>query len=107
MLVKDLRSVVLHQPMLREMEFFLMTERFYGTSLVKFITRSQTAATLLRRRLRKLQEEGKISFWVSGEDFHADNQTTQYLIDRFPKEQADEDFGKGNKDITIVCLYPR
>ena len=105
MLVKDLRSIVLHKPMLREMEFILATERCYGEKLIKFITRSETAALLLRRSLRKLKEEGRICFFVSGEDFHINNQTTQYLLNIFPKVEKDEDLGKNNANIPIVCLY--
>ena len=107
MLVKDLRSILLHKPMLREMEFILATERCYGEKLIKFITRSETATLLLRRSLRKLKEEGRICFFIAGEDFHTDNQTTQYLLNIFPQEEADEDLGKGNASITIACLYLR
>lgn len=107
MLTKDLRDIALHKPMLREMEFTLATERCYGEKLIKFITRSETAALLLRRSLRKLKEEGRICFFVSGEDFHVDNQTTQYLLNIFPKEERDPDLGKRNTNITIVCLYLR
>ncbi len=105
MLTKDLRSIVLHKPMLREAEFTLATERCYGEHLIKFITRSQSAAQLLRRTLRKLQEEGRISFFIAGEDFHKGDQTTQYLLNIFPNEEGDADLGKGNADATIVCLY--
>lgn len=105
MLIKDLRDIVLHKPMLREMEFTIATERCYGEKLIKFITRSETAALLLRRSLRKLKEEGRICFFVAGEDFHTDNQTTQYLLNIFPKEEKDPDLGKNNASITIVCLY--
>ena len=107
MLVKDLRGILLHKPMLREMEFILATERCYGEKLIKFITRSETATTLLRRSLRKLKDEGRICFFVSGEDFHPDNQTTQYLLNIFPNEEKDEDLGKGTPNITIACLYLR
>ena len=105
MLVKDLRSIVLHKPMLREMEFILATERCYGEKLIKFITRSETAAILLRRSLRKLQEQGRICFFIPGEDFHRDHQSTQYLLNIFPQEEKDADLGKNKPDITIVCLY--
>lgn len=107
MLTKDLRDIVLHNPMLREMEFTLATERCYGEKLIKFITRSETATLLLRRTLRKLKEENRICFFVAGEDFHVDNQTTQYLLNIFPKEESDPDLGKKNANITIVCLYLR
>ena len=105
MLVKDLRSIVLHKPMLREMEFTLATERCYGERLIKFITRSETAALLLRRSLRKLQEQGRICFFIAGENFHHDDQSTQYLVNIFPHVEKDKDLGKNNKDITVVCLY--
>ena len=105
MLVKDLRPILLHKPMLREMEFILATERCYGEKLIKFITRSETATLLLRRTLRKLKDEGRICFFVAGEDFHRDNQTTQYLLNIFPHVEKDEDLGKKNADITVVCLY--
>ena len=107
MLVKDLRPILLHKPMLREMEFILATERCYGEKLIKFITRSETATLLLRRTLRKLKDEGRICFFVAGEDFHRDNQTTQYLLNIFPDEETDEDLDKGNASITIACLYLR
>ncbi len=105
MLVKDLRPIVLHKPMLREMEFTLATERCYGEKLIKFITRSETAALLLRRSLRKLQEQGRICFFIAGQDFHQNDQSTQYLLNIFPQVEKDKDLGKGNADITIVCLY--
>lgn len=105
MLVKDLRHIVLHKPMLREMEFTLATERCYGEKLIKFITRSETAALLLRRSLRKLQEEGRICFFIAGENFHSDDRSTQYLLNIFPQVEKDKDLGKKNKDITVVCLY--
>ena len=105
MLIKDLRSIVLHKPMLREMEFTLATERCYGERLIKFITRSETAALLLRRSLRKLQEQGRICFFIAGEDFHREDQSTQYLLNIFPHVEKDEDLGKKNAHITIVCLY--
>ncbi|MBE6656226.1 MAG: hypothetical protein E7609_05100 [Ruminococcaceae bacterium] len=105
MLVKDLRSIVLHKPMLREMEFTLATERCYGEKLIKFITRSETAALLLRRSLRKLQEQGRICFFIPGQDFHPDDQSTQYLLNIFPQVEKDKDLGKKNADITVVCLY--
>lgn len=105
MLVKDLRPIALHKPMLREMEFILATERCYGERLIKFITRSETAALLLRRSLRRLQEQGRICFFIPGEDFHVDNQSTQYLLNIFPNEEKDEDLGKKNADVTVVCLY--
>lgn len=105
MLTKDLTSISLHKPMLREMEFTLATERCYGERLIKFITRSETATLLLRRTLRRLKEEGRICFFVSGEDFHADDQTTQYLINRFPQTASDPDLGKKNASITVVCIY--
>ena len=105
MLTKDLSKIALHKPMLREMEFTLATERCYGERLIKLITRSETAALLLRRTLRKLKEEGRICFFVSGDDFHADNQTTQYLVNLFPQVSEDPDYGKKNPNITIVCIY--
>ena len=105
MLTKDLRSIVLHKPMLREMEFILATERCYGEKLIKFITRSETAALLLRRSLRKLQEQGRICFFIAGADFHHDDQTTQYLLNIFPHVEKDRDLDKKNPDITVVCLY--
>lgn len=105
MLTKDLRHIVLHKPMLREMEFILATERCYGERLIKFITRSETAALLLRRSLRKLQEEGRICFFIAGQDFHTENQSSQYLLNVFPEMEKDPDLGKNNADITIVCLY--
>ena len=94
MVIKDLRDIVLHQPMLREMEFTLATERCYGEKLVKFITRSETAALLLRRSLRKMKEEGKICFYIAGEDFAPEGQTTQYLLNVFPEVAKDPDLGK-------------
>ena len=105
MLTKDLRDIALHKPMLREMEFTIATERCYGERLIKFITRSETAAIFLRRSLRKLKEEGRICFFIAGEDFHSDNQTTQYLLNIFPTEEEDPDLGKKNPNITVVCLY--
>jgi len=105
MVTKDLTHISLHKPMLREMEFTLATERCYGEKLIKFVTRSETAALLLRRTLRKLKEEGRICFFVSGEDFHADDQTTQYLLNLFPQISSDPDYGKKNMNVTIVCIY--
>lgn len=105
MLTKDLREIVLHKPMLREMEFTLATARCYGERLIKFITRSETAATLLRRSLRKMKEEGRICFFVAGEDFRIEEQTTQYLLNVFPETEKDPDLGKKNADVTVVCLY--
>ena len=105
MQTKDLTTIALHKPMLREMEFTLATERCYGERWIKFVTRSETAAVLLRRSLRKLKEEGRICFFLPGEDFHADDQTTQYLLNLFPQTASDPDWGKKNTKITIVCLY--
>ena len=105
MLTKDLRDISLHKPMLREMEFTIATERCYGERLIKFITRSQTAAILLRRTLRKLQEQGRICFFIAGEDFHEDNLDTKYFLNIFPTEESDEDLNRGNPNITVVCLY--
>lgn len=105
MMTKDLSGIVLHKPMLRELEFILATERCYGERLIKFITRSQTAAILLRRTLRKLQEQGRICFFIAGEDFHEDNLDTKYFLNIFPTEESDEDLNRGNPNITVVCLY--
>lgn len=104
MLVKDLSHIVLHDPLLREMEFTLATERCYGEKLLKFITRSQTATLLLRRALRKMRKAGKICFFVAGEDFSSEEQTTQYLLDVFPEVAKDEDLDKKNASMTLVCL---
>lgn len=104
MIVKDLSEIVLHKPMLREMEFTLATERLYGEQLIKFITRSQTATLFLRRNLRKLQEEGRIAFWIAGEHMTRNDPATQYLFDRFPFMEEDEDVGKGRAEMTLVCV---
>lgn len=104
MLVKDLSHIVLHDPLLREMEFTLATERCYGEKLLKFITRSKTVTLLVRRTLRKMKKEGKICFFVAGEDFSPEDQTTQYLLDVFPEVAKDPDLAKENASMTLVCL---
>lgn len=105
MLVKDLREIVLHDSMLREVEFTIASERYLGERLIKFVGRSPTAILCLRRALRRLQREGKIAFWIPGESFEPDDKSTAYLLNRFPEEKDDPDLGAQNAEITIVCIY--
>ena len=104
MKTKDLRHIYYVDSMLREAEFFISAERLAGERLVKFFCHSQYATDKLRQTLRRLQREGKIAFWIKGEDFHANDEGTRYLLDRFPGEEADEMMNKEDTLCSVVCL---
>ena len=91
--------------MLREAEFCVSSERLAGERLIKFLCHSPYATNKLRQALRRLQREGKIAFWIKGEDFYPEDEGTRYLLDRFPREISDDAMGKENALCSIVCLF--
>ncbi len=104
MKTKDLSQIYYVDSMLREAEFYISSERLAGESLVKFFCHSLYATGKLRQTLRRLQREGKIAFWIKGEDFRPEDEGARYLLDRFPEEISDDAMGKEDPLCNIVCL---
>ena len=101
---KDLRHLGDLQETILEAEYFLATARVKGCGVFKLLHTADKQGLLLRRALRRHKAEGKILFRVKGEEFSHRMKETQYLIDRYPFVEDDEDLDKQNPEITVVCV---
>ena len=90
--------------MLREAEYCISAEKLAGEKLIKFSCASAYAVSQLQKTLRRLQREGKISFWIKGTNFHREDGGTKYLLDRFPSEKTEESLDASDPLLTVVCL---
>ena len=101
---KDLSRVYYIDSMLREAEYCISAEKLAGEKLIKFSCGSAYAVSQLQKTLRRLQREGKISFWIKGTDFHREDGGTKYLLDRFPSEKEEDSLDVLDPLVTVVCL---
>ncbi|MBP3437504.1 MAG: hypothetical protein J6K61_06350 [Clostridia bacterium] len=103
-MVKDLRHLPSTKAAVLEAEFALLTARAKGIRLIKFLHDSDRVSLLVRRQIRVRKREGKVDFLIAGEKFKECDIRTEYLLNKYPEEAADEDLGKQNKNITIAGL---
>jgi hypothetical protein len=58
----------------------------------------------VRNTLGRLQRNGLISGFITGEDFRLSNEASWELVKRYKTMKQDRDFGRANRGITIVVL---
>jgi len=57
-----------------------------------------------RKYLRSLQNRGKISFFIEGENLSIFNESTRRALDICPDIRADRDLERHNNGITVIIL---
>ncbi len=71
----------------------------YGSSGEGGMIRLAVQAELVR-----LQQDGQIRAFVSGEDWRISNEATWAMLRKHPELKHDRDLGRGNRGISIVIL---
>ena len=105
MKVIDLRHIKSTKQLLLEIDYCIASARYGKEPVIKFLSRSKFACENLRRSLRAWKRQNKIYFIIAGENFREDDERTRFLLDRFPEEKNDSDYGAGNTLATIVCIF--
>ena len=105
MKVIDLRNIKSSRLLLLKIDYCIASARYEKEPVLKFLSRSKFAGEHLRRSLRAWKKENKVYFIINGENFHENDERTQFLLDRFPEEANDADLGAGNELSTIACMF--
>lgn len=71
----------------------------YGSTGEGGVIRNAVQAELVR-----LEREGQIRAFISGEDWRISNETTWALLSKHRELKRDRDLGRGNRGISIVLL---
>ena len=95
----------------RDMDYLTASIRARGGKLIKVWHGGATPDGKARLRdaarlhVRRLKRQGRISFYIYGEDLSWENEETRYLLDKYPRfEGQDSHFGTKSDEYFIICL---
>ncbi len=96
---------------IKSLEFFIASVRARGGKIIKIWHGSETTVSHgkykapVRAAVRRLKREGRISFYIYGENFCEEDASSRYLIEKYPlARQQDADFGGGDDGYIMICL---
>jgi hypothetical protein len=87
----------------RQIEFLVASIRARGGKLLK-LRHSSELKQGVRRYLKKLRAEERISFFVEGERFSESDVGSIYLVEKYPAVANDPDLAAADPHVTVLAL---
>ena len=98
----DLRDLPQNAAILR-LIYEIAAFRTTGEKVIKVI-HGEKLSPVIRREIRRMRREGRVSFLIPGETFGSEETVTQYLLNKFPEPEGDADMNAKNPTLTVVGL---